>query len=134
MNTLLVWALVVLAPLSGVRMICLDPDSLDAGRERAAAAVLAAEEAHCQQTCALHARHGQAQPPAPAAQPAPAPRPSCFFVADTTCELAMSTGIAVVPQPASLVIARIATPIEPTLSPATYLAPVLSPPGPPPKV
>jgi hypothetical protein len=121
MRLLSVLTLVLVLPWTGVRMVCLDADHDEAG---AVARVQAArtDSASCAHQCPAHAR------------PAPPRATRCFFVSDDSCAYVLDGVAAVLQRGVDLTIAPVSTPMDSRPATGAYLAPVLPPPGPPPKV
>ena len=112
--------LALLLPFTGVRMVCLDGDHDDAGAGSRVQAT-DAERADCAQQCPRHAK------------PAPPRASRCFFVTDHECTYALDGITAVLQRGVDLTIVPVSTPIDVHPTAVAYSAPVLPPPGPPPK-
>lgn len=123
MRLLAVLTLVIVLPLTGLRVVCLDDDEAGgvAGR-RVTAAAGSADEAACAHSCALHAKK--------------APRPACRLVAgdEEICSFLIDGVIAVLQGGPDLPMALTVSPFAFVPTVVAYPAPMLAPPGPPPKV
>ena len=111
---LLIWALLAIVPMTGLRMVCIDqPGGVAVPEARASAA------AECDETCALPRKAARRSTPA------------CMLLADS-CSLILVGTVAVLPaQPAVRTIPEIVRfeyPGRPH-----YIAPDLAHQGPPPK-
>jgi hypothetical protein len=125
MRTVLACALLVLLPLSSVRMVCFDSHSADARAGTTLASddeAAAAAEKECERICAR--RHA---PPRPAATTT-----TCVLVPDPNCSFLASAGVAVMPPEPTTLVAAAAHPFEPVAA-GEYLAPLLPHDGPPPR-
>jgi hypothetical protein len=119
MRLLCVLTLVLVLPCTGVRLVCLDADA--DRNDTAAPRVAASQTAACEHACARHTRT--------------ASRPKCLFVADDDrCAFVLDGVTAVLQQQAPVLVAPPSSPLPALPSAVAYPAPVLSPPGPPPKV
>ena len=124
MRLLAVLTLVIVLPLTGLRVVCLDDDEAGGvgygGRVTAAAGT--AEEAACAHACALHAKK--------------APRSACRLVAgdEDVCSFLIDGVIAVLQRGPDLPMALTVSPFAFVPTVVAYPAPMLAPPGPPPKV
>jgi len=111
-RTLIVWALLAVSPLSGVRIVCvIEPPPADA-------ALHPDEALGCQTICSRH-------PPA-------SYRTRCALVEDPTCAFALASTTAVLPENPSLPFAANSEPLA-HVRQATYLRPALDRASPPPK-
>ena len=132
MNRLLACVLLLLLPLSGVRLVCVE---LDADRDgKTAHATIAAEDAaaaerECERVCT---RHPGAHPPASAPVPASTAGVSCVLIPDPGCTFLASVGIAILPGPVVMPGAPSVHPFEMSAT-AAYLPPLLPHRGPPPR-
>ena len=118
MRLLSVLTLVLLLPFTGVRLVCLDADGAEPAGPRLAAAETAAP---CTHTCATHGRT--------------AARARCLFVADDDrCSFMLDGVTAVLQRQAPVLIAPPSAPLPVFPAAVAQPAPVLAPPGPPPKV
>lgn len=123
-----VLTLLIVLPFTGVRMVCLEAESSDADSlgsrvaATSAAGAPATDGTPCEHQCAKHAHK--------------APKPACRLVAgdDDQCSYVLD-GVAAVLQhsSASNLIAPRAVPFEFVPPTGDHPAPVLPPPGPPPK-
>ena len=127
MRLLAVLLLVLALPLTGVRLVCLDEEADGAAGSRttvpaAAAAAGDAEARACAHACALHAKR--------------APRPACRLVAgdEDLCSFLIDGAIAVLQRGPDLPMALTVSPFVFVPTVVAYPAPMLAPPGPPPKV
>jgi hypothetical protein len=126
MRTLLVCTLLMLVPLSSVRMVCFDAHAADAaarpnvGPERDTAAADA--EAACERICMR--RH---DPPAASESTA-----ACVLIPDASCAFLASAGLAVMPREPIVATAQPIRRFDPTPI-DDYLPPVLSRLSPPPR-
>lgn len=123
MRLLAILTLVIVLPLTGLRVVCLDDDEAGgvAGR-RVTAAAGTPDEAACAHSCALHAKK--------------APRPACRLVAgdEEICSFLIDGVIAVLQGGPDLPMALTVSPFAFVPTVVAYPAPMLAPPGPPPKV
>ena len=124
MRLLAVLLLVLALPFTGVRLVCLDEeaDAAAGSRTTAPAAAAEAEGRACAHSCALHAKK--------------APRPACRLVAgdEDLCSFLIDGAIAVLQRSADLPMALTVSPFAFVPTVVAYPAPMLAPPGPPPKV
>ena len=125
MRLFAVLLLVLALPLTGVRLVCLDEEADAAADSRTTAPAAAAADAEgraCAHSCALHAKK--------------APRPACRLVAgdDDLCSFLIDGAIAVLQRSADLPMALTVSPLAFVPTVVAYPAPMLAPPGPPPKV
>jgi len=130
MKGLLACVLLLLLPLSGVRLVCVELHADGDGKR--ARAMIAAEDAaaaerECERVCT---RHPGAHPPAP--PPASTAGVSCVLIPDPGCTFLASVGIAILPAPVVTPGAPAVHPFE-TSATAGYLPPLLPHRGPPPR-
>lgn len=111
-RTLIVWALLAIAPLSGIRIVCVvDPHA-------AAASLQPDDPLACQTFCAKHPRASY--------------RTRCALVEDPTCAFALGTTTAVLPDAPSLTFTVLSEPYE-RAPQIAYARPPLDRASPPPK-
>ncbi len=123
MRLLAVLTLVIVLPLTGLRVVCLDGEETGGVvGPRLAAAAGAPDEAACAHSCALHAKRTS--------------RPACRLVAgdDEVCSFVIDGVVAVLHRSAELPMALTVSPFASVPTVVAYPAPMLAPPGPPPKV
>jgi hypothetical protein len=123
MRLFAVLTLVLVLPFTGLRLVCLDDADSGAGsRTPLASATRTADGAACAHSCALHAKR--------------APRPACRLVAgdEDLCAFMIDGVSAVLQRSLDLRIALTVSPLASVPTVVAYPAPMLAPPGPPPKV
>lgn len=138
MKSLLVCALLALVPFSSLRMVCLDahgfgpsaraavaqrPATDAGGKADATSAAGDEDEDECARVCAR--RPDRPSPPA-------TPAVTCLLVADPTCAFLTTATVAVMPHEPALTMSQTIVPLAPVAR-ASYLAPVLARPNPPPR-
>jgi hypothetical protein len=123
MRLFAVLTLVLVLPLTGLRLVCLDDDeTVGTSGRRLAAAAGTPDDPACAHSCALHAKRTS--------------RPACRLVAgdEDQCSFLIDGVIAVLQRSAALPMALTVSPFVSVPTVVAYPAPMLAPPGPPPKV
>ena len=111
-RTLIVWALLAISPLSGLRIVCvIDPHLADTSLQ-------SDDPLACQTVCSLHPRASY--------------RTRCALVEDPTCAFALGSTTAVLPEKPALQFTVTSEPFE-RLYDTAYDRPALDRASPPPK-